>query len=31
MPDAAAVVDLGGAKILVTRTSAGELLVNAAN
>ena len=29
--DAAAVVDLGGAKVAVTRTSAGELIVNAAN
>lgn len=30
-PDAPAVVDLGGAKIAVTRTSGGELAVNAAN
>ena len=29
--DSAAIVDLGGAKIAVTRTAAGELLVNAAN
>jgi hypothetical protein len=30
-PDAAAVVDLGGTKISVTRASSGELIVNAAN
>ena len=30
-PNAAAVVDLGGAKISVTLTSSGELVVNAAN
>jgi hypothetical protein len=30
-PDAAGVVDLGGTKVSVTRTSAGELIVNNAN
>lgn len=30
-PDAPAVVDLGGAKVSLTRTSAGELLANSAN